>query len=285
MRALVYGAVNPDLVHLVARLPAAGDDIRSSSSHITWGGKAANAAVALASWGVETRLLGLVLGEDPLGDVLLDRLERPGLDRSFIERSPTEWTRHCVILLTADGDRTIVCAGYDGARWQTVPDQAWAGVDIVLVDGFGRDAAVAVVAAAKKRKLPVVWLDAPNPLPVEVDLVVWSRNEHAEGEAAWLGVRGRGVVLTSGAGPVVAYSAGKRFEIIPPHVAARDTTGAGDVFAAACGVGLASGWPPFRIVEWAAAAGAAAARGGRVQLPTRAEIDALAAPALSPGSD
>lgn len=282
MRALVYGAMNPDLVHLVDRLPHAGEDIRSQASRLTWGGKAANAAMALARWGVDTRLLGLVLGDDPLGDVLLAALEHRKLDASLIERSARDRTRHCVVLVTPDGDRTIVCAGYDGARWQEVPEAAWDDVDVALVDGFGGDAATAVVAAARDRGIPVVWLDAPSPLPLDVDLVVWSRHERAEGEAAWLGVRGHNVALTRGARPVLVLWAGERIEVAPPPVSATDSTGAGDVFAAACAFGIASGWAPRRLLGWAAAAGAASARGGRAALPGRRAIDALAKGAISP---
>jgi sugar/nucleoside kinase (ribokinase family) len=282
MRALVYGAMNPDLVHVVDRLPQAGDDIRSQDSQLTWGGKAANAAMALASWGVETRLLGLVIGEDPLGDVLVDALHHRNLDMSWTERSPRDRTRHCVILMTPDGDRTIVCGGYDDARWQDVPEAAWDGVDVALVDGFGGDAATAVVAGAHDRGIPVVWLDAPSPPPLEVDLVVWSRHERAEGEAAWLGVRGDNLALTSGAGPVLVFWAGERLEVSPPPVVITDSTGAGDVFAAACAFGIASGWAPRRLLGWAAAAGAASAKGGRAALPGRRVIDALAEGAVSP---
>ena len=87
MAVLVYGAVNPDLVHRVDRLPGPGDDIRSTSWRITWGGKAANAAVALATWGVDTRLTGLVVGFDALGDALIEALERPCATSSRTSRS------------------------------------------------------------------------------------------------------------------------------------------------------------------------------------------------------
>ena len=105
MRALIYGAVNPDLVHQVDRLPGPGDDIRSRDWSLTWGGKASNAAVALATWDIDTRLLGLVIGVDALGDALLSSLDHPRLDTSWIERDPADQTRHCVVLVTADGDR------------------------------------------------------------------------------------------------------------------------------------------------------------------------------------
>ena len=276
MGALVYGAMNPDLVHLVDRIPQLGDDIRSTGWQLTWGGKAANAAVALADWETETRLLGLVIGTDPLGDALLDALDRDHLDRTLIDRDPHERTRHCLILITPDGDRTIVCAGYDDARWQVVPDGAWLDTDVVLIDGFGGDAAAEVAAAAARRSIRTVWLDAPDPLPASVDLVVWSRHEHTEAEAARLASSGCAVALTAGAGDVAAWWGGLRFDIRPPSITLRDATGAGDIFAAACAFGMRSQWEPRRIVGWAAAAGAAAAAADRTTVPRRSEIDGLA---------
>lgn len=273
MRALVYGAMNPDLVHEIDHVPAAGDDIRSTSWQLTWGGKAANAAVALAEWDVDTRLLGLVIGTDALADALLDALDRRNLDRSFIERDPTERTRHCVILVTPDGDRTIVCAGYADARWQRVGTEPLDGIDVVLIDGFGGDDAVAVAEASRARAIPTVWLDAPDPLPAPVDLVVWSRHEH-EGEAA--ATLGAPVVVTDGAAPIRTFGSDVPFEITPPSVTPVDSTGAGDVFAAACAYGLGTGWDLPRTLVWAAAAGAAAASLPRTGVPTLADIARLA---------
>jgi ribokinase len=267
--------MNPDLVHLVDRIPGLGDDIRSSAWQLSWGGKAANAAVAMATWGTDTRLLGLVIGDDPLGDALVDALDRAHLDRSWIERDPNERTRHCLILITPDGDRTIVCAGYEDARWQTVPDAAWDGTEVVLIDGFGGEAAANVADAAAEREIPTVWLDAPHPPPSPVDLVVWSRHEHAEAEATDLAARGTAVVLTAGAAPLVTWWDGERFETAPPAITALDSTGSGDVFAAACAYGLRSGWESRRIMQWAAAAGSAAAAADRTVVPDRVAIEAL----------
>ncbi len=274
MEALVYGAMNPDLVHVVDRVPSPGDDLRSRSWSLRWGGKAANAAVALAHWGVTTRLLGLVIGADALGDVLLDTLDRPRLDRSWIERDAAESTRHCVILVTPDGDRTIVCAGYEGARWQDVPGAAWSHSAVVLVDGFGGAAAARVVAEAQGRGVPVVWLDAPT-TTVGPAVVVWSRHEHSVAEAEALAGRGVDVVLTAGAAPVTAWWGGARLVAEPPVVTARDATGAGDIFAAAVAFGIVSGWPADRILRHAAAAGASSAAAERSDPPTLAGIAAL----------
>lgn len=258
MTVLVYGAVNPDLVHRVEHLPGPGDDIRSVDWWLTWGGKAANAAVALATWGVGTRLSGLIIGTDALGDALLAALQRPGLDLSRLERSDAEPTRHCLILVEPGGDRTIVCTGYEDARWSTVSE--WDGIEAVLIDGFAGDAAATVAGDARNRSIPVVWLDCPVEYTGLADWTVWSAHEHTVGDAR--ASRAGLTILTAGAEDVLTFGLGE-WRVEPPQVEAFDATGAGDVFAAACARGLVLGWDEVSTLTWAAAAGAALARTGR----------------------
>ncbi|MGF1666856.1 MAG: carbohydrate kinase family protein [Acidimicrobiia bacterium] len=271
MSVLVYGAVNPDLVHRLDRLPQPGDDLRSTSWRITWGGKAANAAVALATWGVETRLTGLVVGLDPLGDALFEALDRPNLDLVLLERSPNEQTRHCLILVEPGGDRTIVCTGYEGARWSVVFE--WDEVDIVLLDGFAGDAAAAVASEARSRSMPVVWLDCPPEHTGLADWVVWSAHERTVDEAR--ASHAVLTVLTAGAADIVTFGI-REWRITPPPVEVVDATGAGDVFAAACARGLLLGWDPERTLRWASGAGAALAGTGRANgMPAVQAVESL----------
>jgi sugar/nucleoside kinase (ribokinase family) len=259
---LVHGAVNPDLVLHVARLPSAGDDLPAHSWSLGYGGGAANAAVALAGWGVDVVVTGLVLGDDPLGEAVVRSLARPHLDLSHLERDRGDRTRFCVVLVTPDGDRTIVATGYGGARWQRVPEPVWERAEAVLVDGYaanGRE----VVSEARRRSLPAVWLDAPVTDAPLADLVVWSRHEHGEDDLASVVAAGATVALTAGPAPVVVAHPGGGFSVRPPGIEVVDATGAGDVFAAACARGLLLGHGLPRAVAWAAAAGSAAARLGR----------------------
>jgi ribokinase len=259
---LVHGAVNPDLVLRVDRLPAPGDDIPAETWDLGYGGGAANAAVALAGWGIDVVMTGLVLGDDPLGQAVTRALSRSHLDLSHLEHDPAARTRFCVVLLTPDGDRTIVSTGYRGARWQRVPERVWERAAAVLVDGYagnGRE----VVAEARRRSLPVVWLDAPVADAPLADLVVWSRHEHGPADLESAVAAGATVALTAGASPVAVAGPVARFDVEPPRVEVADATGAGDVFAAACTRGLLLDRGLHLSVVWAAAAGAAAAEIGR----------------------
>lgn len=271
---LVYGALNPDLVHHVDRIPRAGDDVRSTSWRLVWGGKVANAGMALAGWGAEVAFTGLVLGADVLGTALVHMLDRPGVDLSYVETDSSQVTRHCVVLVTPDGDRTIVCTGYEGARWSRLPAPAWTGVEVVIVDRFSAGAGRVVAKEARRRGVPVVWID-PEPRDTRLaTIAIWSLTERSRADAERSAAAV--TVLTSGAGQIEVRSAAHSFIIAPPNVTAVDATGAGDVLAAGCAWGLLRGWTTERTVTWAAAAGAAMAASGRGEkLPTVSEIEML----------
>ena len=279
MKALCYGSLNPDLVHTVARLPVPGDDLISDGWQILYGGGGGNAAVALATWGTETTLIGHTLGPDPLAEWLLATMARPHLDLSRVRRDPTARTPHCVVMITPDGDRTILSTGYGGARWQEVPEHSWEGVEVVLVDGYSGDAGALVAAEAGRRGVPVVGLDAGPATAQASSLVVWSRHEHPdESEAHDLSGTGHPVFLTGGSGDVAMWWKDRTYRTAPPPITPVDGTGAGDVLAAMCAYGLASDWAPEQVLRMAISAGALLAGCGRAAgVPTLEEIATSAA--------
>ena len=278
MKALCYGSLNPDLVHRVTKLPDPGEDLFSDGWEMLYGGGAGNAAVALATWEAETSLMGHALGTDPMGGWLLEALARPHLDLGAVRTDEAVRTPHCVVMITPDGDRTIVSTGYGDARWQEVPERTWDGIEVVLVDGYAADAGAAVAAEAGRRGIPVVGLDAGEAVAAVSSLVVWSRHEHPDEEIAGrLAAAGHPVVLTGGPGDIEMWWGDRTYQTAPPTVRPVDGTGAGDVFAAMCAYGLASEWDPDHMLDMAAAAGALLAGRGRANgVPTLAEITALA---------
>lgn len=270
MKALCYGSLNPDLVHHVDRLPVAGDDLLSARWHIEYGGGGGNAAVALATWAAATVLIGHAVGDDPMGAWLLKTLARPHLDLHGIRQDPDVRTPHCVVMITPDGDRTILSTGYQDARWQELAELTWEGITVVLVDGYSAEPGARVAAEAGRRGIPVVGLDA-GPATAEVSsLVVWSRHEHPDEAAARdLNADGHAVVLTGGAGDSALWWGDRVYRTTPPPITPVDGTGAGDVFAAMCAFGLAADWSPERILTMATAAGALlAGRGRAAGMPT-----------------
>ncbi|MDH3262134.1 MAG: PfkB family carbohydrate kinase [Acidimicrobiia bacterium] len=279
MKALCYGSLNPDLIHRVARLPIPGDDLFSNDWEMLYGGGGGNAAVALATWETDTILIGHALGTDPMGAWLLETMARPHLDLSWVRQDPGVRTPHCVLMITPDGDRTILSTGYDDARWQDVPERSWEGIEVVLVDGYSEETGAMVAAEAGRRGIPVVGLDAAGATTGVCSLVVWSRHEHPDEEQAiGLAADGHPVILTGGPGEVAMWWGGQTYRTTPPPVTSIDGTGAGDVFAAMCAYGLASAWEPDRVLTMAAAAGALlAGRGRPAGIPPLEEITRSAA--------
>lgn len=277
MKALCYGSLNPDLIHRVDRLPVAGDDLFSDNWEVLYGGGGGNAAMALATWEVDTILIGHALGPDPLGTWLLETMARPHLDLSLIRRHPRVRTPHCVVMITPDGDRTILSTGYRDACWQDIPEESWNGVGVALVDGYAGETGAVVAAEAGRRGIPVVGLDAGEATAEASSLIVWSRHEHPDEQAAVaMAAAGHPVVLTGGSGDIEMWWGDRTYRTAPPAVTPIDGTGAGDVFAAMCAYGLASEWDPAHMLDMAAAAGALLAGRGRANgIPTLAEIAAF----------
>ena len=261
---LCYGSINPDLVHRLAALPRAGDDISASEFAVTYGGGAANAAVCLAAWGGVARLAGNSIGADPLAAWLLEDLADRGIDVSLITQDPGSATPHVVVLVTPDGERTMVGSGYADVFWQEIPIRALDDVDAVLVDAYAGLAGVGVLKAAFGRGIPSVALDV---ITTVADIVVLSRHHQSEEAATELAASGPSVILTAGAAPVAVFTERGRWSLTPPPVSRTVAVGAGDAFGAMCALGVASGWKLRKTVAMAAAAASLSASADRGAAP------------------
>lgn len=253
--ALCYGSINPDIVHRLAGFPEPGDDLRSMEYRITYGGGGVNPAVALAAWGVSTAVAGNALGDDPLGHWLVDDLAGRGVDVSLIEITSGLPTPHCLVLVGPDGERTIISTGYRTAVWQEVPDDAWLGRTVALVDSYSAAAGAKVIRQAGFHEIPVVGVDVAGRAAAGLTATVWSRHEHDLEDALTLSAGGPDVVLTAGKDEAIWCSGGSILTSVrPPEVDAVDPTGAGDTLAAMVALGIGSGWAPDRILGMAVAA-------------------------------
>lgn len=253
--ALCYGSINPDIVHRLAEFPKPGDDLSSFGHRLTYGGGGANPAVALAAWGVTTTVAGNALGDDPLGSWLVEDLAGRGVDVSLIETVPGLRTPHCLVLVGPDGERTIISTGYRTASWQDVPDDAWVGKSVAMVDSYSAAAGSAVIRSARFHDVPVVGVDVAGRAAAGLTATVWSRHEHGLEDALALSGSGPDVVLTAGRDEAKWCRAGEILtSALPPEVVAVDPTGAGDTLAAMVALGIGSNWEPDQTLRMAVAA-------------------------------
>jgi len=213
------------------------------------GGSAANVAVAAAPL-VPTRWLGCV-GPDPLGDRLLGELQAAGIDVRAQRRGRTGTI---VVLVDPDGERTFLPDRGAAGELHDVDPAALDDVAVLHVPAYGllggRTAASvhALLATAADRGVQVSldassWavlraygLEAYRELVLRVRPVALFANAD---EARELGLRDRPldgvrVVLKDGPRPTTVVAAdGSRLRVpVEPVAGVRDSTGAGDAFAA-----------------------------------------------------
>jgi ribokinase len=294
VRAVVVGSLNMDLVLGVPELPGRGQTLLSRSLDRSPGGKGANQAVALARLGAQVEMVGAV-GTDGDGAALLGALQAAGVSTRFVAERPAAPTGLAVVCVDPRGDNAIVVAPGANATLGPADVRAAAAalhhaevlllqlevpLECVLAAARlgGEHGALVVLNAAPATTLPGHVLAAVGVLVVNQGEAAALGGRGAPGEvAARLREEGPGVVVVTlgGDGCVVADERG--VASLPAYrVPVVDTTGAGDCFAAAFGLGLAEGRPARQAARLASAAAAlAVTRRGAQAMPTRAEVERL----------
>ncbi len=253
-----------------------------------YGGPATTAAAAAARLGVDVELVA-ALGDDDRGYALRAALEVRGVGTSGMVVRDGVSTATSLVIVTPDGERTIVNATDARLREPLEPADAAAmmaraaGVDAVLVDVRWPAAAALALAAADRAAVPgVLDLDRTDVgehdrvrgLARAASHVIASRDAlddllaaagagpvAAAPDAALDALAdladGGMVAVTLGADGVVWRDVdGSSGRAVPPPVTAVETLGAGDVWHGAFAAALARREPVARAVGLANAAAA-----------------------------
>lgn len=291
---VVVGSINVDLVLGLPALPGPGETVVATAVRQSGGGKGANQAVAAASLGAPTYLVGC-LGDDASGSATAEDLAAAGVDLSGV-RVVQGATGVAVVLVDPAGENSIAVAS--GANATLSADM----VDETLADLAASALARAdrvVLLASLEIPLPAVqraesfavdhgWTVVLNPapaVPLPTELIaacdVLTPNHH---EVVRLGQPSVQDLHRAGAAAVVVTRGGAGADLYPrsgspahfdvPDVDVVDTTGAGDCFSGALAAALAAGASLPIAVEIAVVAGTLATRGhgARGALP---DLDAV----------
>jgi sugar/nucleoside kinase (ribokinase family) len=148
----------------VDRLPAPGESVLTDTIAVFPGGNALNTAVALCRMGDPVTMAG-VLGDDALGQILLDQLTPLGLHVGGVTRKAGGKTPTTFILRAVGEDRRFISTLGVGAEftgeaidWDLIPSEG-----IVLIGGYLKLPAwdpqilMAFLREARRRKCQIVF--------------------------------------------------------------------------------------------------------------------------------
>jgi len=158
----VVGSSNVDLVTYVDRMPVWGETIAAPRFEMSHGGKGANQAVAAAKLGAAVVMVSKV-GDDMLGDGILQIFERTGVDARHVERANGQSTGTATILVDKSGDNCILIV--KGANGDLTPEDVERGGDDLFGFGVLRDA-FAAAAPISRGIQPNPGLKISSVLPV-----------------------------------------------------------------------------------------------------------------------
>lgn len=279
-----------DHICVVPRFPKYEEKLRMLDFKKAAGGQVASALTACAKWGLKTKYVGKVGGED-LGAFSLASLREAGIETSdvaVIEGVPNQFA--FILVDASTGERTIIWRRDAALEMQPgqVPLQAIAAGKYLLLDGHDSEAAAVAARQARDRGVTVV-VDAETVKPGTRDLILASSyvvgsSEFPERftgigdlEEALKSMRAMGpecVVATLGREGALCLSDRGLIRSGGFRVECVDSTGAGDVFHGAFIYGLAAGWDLERVLDFSNAAAAlnCTAIGAREGIKPVAEI-------------
>lgn len=276
----------------VQNFPAPGAKIAASEFIITGGGCAANAAVTIARLGGRVSFAGpLGGGNDAVSNRILTDLQAEGIDCSGAMRVNGGTASVSLILLDAEGEKTI--ATRRGVNLGNIlPQDAGklvADADAVLVDNRFPEFVTAVCRAAHARKIPIV-IDLDQATKVDDPLLALGTHVISSAEAlrgtTGLDDYGAGLkrlaehipgflAITDGPHGIYWLDDGSIRHMPAFKVKAIDSLGAGDAFHGSFALGLAEGLALTDLLRFSSATAALKCTkfGGASGAPARAEVE------------
>jgi sugar/nucleoside kinase (ribokinase family) len=247
------------------------------------GGGAVNTATALSALGFNAALVGKI-GLDPLGDFLIETLEKRGVNVQAVGRAPDYSTSATMVMVDPDRERRFV--HHIGANATLVAEDVASELldeaSILLIAGSfvlpgldGLPAAGLLKRAREKGTITFLdtawdasrrWMDLIQPCLPHLDYMfpnlaearaLTGQNDPADMAQALIDCGVGTVAIKLGSkGCLVKNTAGDLLHSPAYEVAVQDTTGAGDAFAAGFIAGVHMNWSLEKTARLANAVGA-----------------------------
>jgi len=294
----VIGSSNTDLVAKVPRLPTRGESVMGKEFIVTFGGKGANQAIAIARIGGDVTFVAK-LGMDDYGDQALSNFKKDGINTSFVFRDNDAPSGVALVLVDENGENML--APVPGANGRLLPADiekariAIESADILLLQlGVPLETVEYAIAIAYEKDVPVILNPGPGrklesrliekvsyitPNEAEAETLTGikvtddSSAQNAGEELLKLGAKT--AIITMGKRGAMLVDSNTN-ELIPAFVVdAVDTTGAGDAFNGGLAYAIAGGKDIREAIRFGNAVGAIAVTGMGAQpsMPTKDKLD------------
>lgn len=297
----VFGSYATDLTGRTPHLPQPGETVKGSTFRMGAGGKGFNQAVAAKKVDADVVMVSKI-AKDSFGEVCLNTMDQLSMDTSHMLYSETASTGVALIMVDEQTSMNKIVI-IPGACGEITLDEVEQCAPLIQQSGYllvqfeiNLDALERVMQIAQEAGVKIIL----NPAPYEsvpdsllaMAYAVTPNESEAEGltgikvdseqraaEAAEI-LHSKGipnVIITLGDRGVF-ISDGTSQRIIPAfHVAAVDSTGAGDAFNGGFAAGLAEGMDIWEAARFASAvAGVSVTRYGTApSMPTREEASQL----------
>jgi len=282
---LCLGHACYDFIFSVDHHPLADEKMTATGFSECGGGPAANAAVAVAKFGLTAAFAGY-LGNDNQGESHYQELLHYGVKTQLIKRgkSPTPIS---TILAKPNGDRSLV--NYKSATKPLAAKSInFSSVNpkVILFDGHQPYESVILLRKARAKKIPTI-LDAGSvhegtlALMNKVDYLICSEKfalqKHQTLACALekLSKKNPAVIITLGSKGLIWKRGLKHGSLAAYSVNAIDSTGAGDAFhgAFAAALALNKSWAECLVYASAAGALCCTEMGAKLGLPTQASLN------------
>jgi sugar/nucleoside kinase (ribokinase family) len=287
------GLNSVDFLSVVPEFPTLNSKMKILRFSKQGGGQVATAMVALSRWGIKTKYIGKI-GGDELGCFSLDTIRQEGVDVSSVTIEPNATNQFAMIIIDGlSGERTILWDRDEQLMYREgeLRNEDICSGKLLHLDGHDLRAAIQCARWAREEGIPtVVDLDKVEPLTSElireIDFVITS----SRFPALFTGISDRERALieiqkqvpgflcaTLGREGAIALVEGQFFYVKGFEVKTLDTTGAGDVFHAGFIYGLLQNWEVPEILRFANVGAALKCQdlGGRKGIPTLEEVRKL----------
>lgn len=245
---LCIGDIDVDVLIGVDRLPTRDGKVNGKLLQRVPGGMAGNVSVALSRLGARVRVLGRV-GDDEEATFALAGLSGAGVETGFVTRLSGIRTFSCIALITPDGEKSLVklmTSAYRPAA-EDLTDAACAGVTHIHLTSVGdralcRRTVEAARSVGATSSLDIERADCPSDPDDLANAirgfdVVFCNADSRTAIDSRLPISLPGMVpvtvTTLGADGARVETAGSVIEAAGFSAVVKDTTGAGDCFAAA----------------------------------------------------